>query len=285
MKPPAFEYLAATSLAQAVAALANDEAKIIAGGQSLVPMLNFRLLAPSLLVDITRIPGLDAIEEDGGGGLRIGALTRHHTLETSAMVQARFPVLSAAMKHVAHLAVRNRGTIGGSLCHADPAAELPGLALLLNAQLKTTQRTVAAADFFEGALSTALAGDEILTEIQLPALPPRTGWGFEEFARRSGDFALTAVGATVSLSDGEVAEARIVVIGADDTPLRASAAEVLLTDRSGIAAAAIAAQGQVSPNGDLHGSADYRRHLVGVLTRRALTAAWRRASGTGGEAP
>ncbi len=280
MKPPAFEYLAATSLEQAVAALADDEAKVLAGGQSLVPMLNFRLLAPSILVDITRIPGLDFVEGDGDGGLRIGALTRHYTLETSALVQTDFPVLSAAMNHVAHLAIRNRGTIGGSLCHGDPAAELPGLALLLNAQLKTTQRTIAATDFFASALSTILAEDEILTEITLPALPPRTGWGFEEFARRSGDFALAAVGATVSLSGEEVSEARIVVIGAHDTPLRLSAAEALLTSRSGIAAAAKAAQDQVSPSDDLHGSADYRRHLVGVLTRRALTAAWQRAEGS-----
>jgi carbon-monoxide dehydrogenase medium subunit len=279
VKPPAFEYLAPRSLEQAVAALADGEAKVIAGGQSLVPMLNFRLLAPSLLVDIARIPGLDFIAEDEGGGLRIGALTRHHELETSALVAARFPVLSAAMTHVAHLAIRNRGTIGGSLCHGDPAAELPGLALLLNAQLKTTQRTIAGADFYQGALTSVLADDEILTEIQLPALPPRTGWGFEEFARRSGDFALAAVGATVSLSSGAVADARIVVIGAHDTPLRMSVAEALLTDRSSVAAVASAAQEQVSPNDDLHGSADYRRHLVGVLTRRALTAAWRRAEG------
>ncbi|MBL6951249.1 MAG: xanthine dehydrogenase family protein subunit M [Alphaproteobacteria bacterium] len=278
MKPPAFEYLAPRSLEQAVAALADGEAKVIAGGQSLVPMLNFRLLAPSLLVDINRIPGLDFIEADDDGGLRIGALTRHYTLETSILVQERFPVLRAAMAHVAHLAIRNRGTIGGSLCHGDPAAELPGLALLLDAQLKTTQRTVAAVDFFESALSTVLADDEILTEIQLPAPTPRTGWGFEEFARRSGDFALAAVGATVSLSGDAVAEARIVVIGAHDTPLRVSAAEALLTDRASIAAAAAAARDAVSPNDDLHASADYRRHLVGVLTRRALTAAWQRAA-------
>jgi len=277
VKPPAFDYLAATSLEQAVAALADDEAKILAGGQSLVPMLNFRLLAPSLLVDITRIPALDFIAEDGDGGLRIGALTRHHTMETSTLVRDRFPVLNAAMKHVAHLAIRNRGTIGGSLCHGDPAAELPGLVLLLNAQLKTTQRTIRAVDFFASALSTILADDEILTEIQLPALPPRTGWGFEEFARRSGDFALAAVGATVSLSGGAVAEARIVVSGAHETPLRMTSAEALLTERSSIAAAAEAARDGVSPNDDLHGSADYRRHLVGVLTRRALTAAWQRA--------
>ncbi len=268
MKPPAFEYLAPTSLDEAVAALADDEAKVLAGGQSLVPMLNFRLLAPLLLVDIGRIPGLDYIEDDGAGGLRIGALTRHHSLETSTLVQQRFPVLHAAMQYVAHLAIRNRGTIGGSLCHGDPAAELPGLMLLLDAKLKTTQRTIAAADFYQGALDTALADDEILMEIQLPALPAGTGWGFEEFVRRSGDFALTAVGAT--LGD----EVRIVAIGAHDTPLRLREAETLYPDMDAVVAAAREA---VSPNDDLHASADYRRHLVGVLTRRALAAAEERA--------
>lgn len=282
MKPSAFEYLAPATLDQAVAALADGEAKVLAGGQSLVPMLNFRLLAPTVLVDINRIPGLDFIEEEADG-LRIGVLTRHHTLETSDVVQARFPVLHAAMAHVAHLAIRNRGTIGGSLCHGDPAAELPGLMLLLNARLKTTRRTIAAVDFHEGALTSVLDDDEILTEIQIPNLPPRTGWGFEEFARRSGDFALAAVGATVSLTGDTVGEARVVVIGADETPLRMTGAEGLLTNRASIAAAAAAAQAAVSPNDDLHGSADYRRHLVGVLTRRALTAAWQRAGGA--EAP
>ncbi len=268
MKPAAFEYLAPATLDEAVAALAGDDAKILAGGQSLVPMLNFRLLAPSLLVDIGRIPGLDFIEDDGAGGLRIGAMTRHHALETSDLVRQRFPVLHAAMQFVAHLAIRNRGTIGGSLCHGDPAAELPGLMLLLDARLKTTQRTIAMADFYAGALDTALADDEILTEAQLPALPRGTGWGFEEFARRSGDFALTAVGAIVG------AEARIVAIGAHDTPLRLREAEALFPD---IEAAAWAARAEVAPNDDLHGSADYRRHLVGVLTRRALKAAAERA--------
>jgi CO/xanthine dehydrogenase FAD-binding subunit len=271
VKPPAFEYLAPATLEEAVAALGGEDAKILAGGQSLVPMLNFRLLAPSLLVDITRIPGLDYIE-DWDGGLRIGALTRHHTLETSPLVRERFPVLHAAMAHVAHLAIRNRGTIGGSLCHGDPAAELPGLALLLDAQLRTTQRTIPATDFFEGTLATALAEDEILTEILLPALPPGTGWGFEEFARRSGDFALTAVAATIG------AEVRIVAIGANEKPIRLTKAEGLFSDQSSIDAVAAAAQDEVSPDSDLHASADYRRHLVGVLARRALKSAWEGAS-------
>ncbi|MDE0941515.1 MAG: xanthine dehydrogenase family protein subunit M [Alphaproteobacteria bacterium] len=277
MKPPAFEYLAPTSIEAAVAALGGEEAKVLAGGQSLVPMMNFRLLAPSLLVDISRIPGLDDIREDDDG-LRIGAMTKHHQVETSHLMQKHFPIVTATMAHVAHLAIRNRGTIGGSLCHGDPAAEWPGLALLLNAQLKTTRRVIPAGDFYEGALATDLADDEILTEIQLPSLAPGTGWGFEEMARRSGDFALAAVGATVHLSGDTVAEARIVAIGAHETPLRLTTAEGLLKDRASIAAVAVAAMDEVSPNSDLHGSADYRRHLVGVLTRRALTAAWERAA-------
>ncbi len=302
MKPPPFEYVAATSVADAVAALAaaDGEAKLLAGGQSLVAMLNFRLLGPAVLVDINRIPDLDFIEEsnlveegnlveESIGGLRIGALARHYALETSALVRARFPVLAAAMGHVAHLAVRNRGTIGGSLAHADPAAELPLMAVLLGAEIKAVgvagERTIGAQDFFLGALTTALAESEIVTEIGLPALPPGAGWGFEEVARRAGDFALAAVAATVSLKGDRIGEARLAVTGADETPLRIAAAEALLEgqalDPEVIAAAAAAAREAVAPNDDLHASADYRRHLVGVLAGRALEAAWRRARGEG----
>lgn len=291
MKPPPFKYLAAASIEEAVSALAagTGEAKLLAGGQSLVPMLNFRLLAPEVVVDINRIPGLDAIREAPDGGLRIGALVRHHALETSALVAERFPVLAAAMRHVAHLAVRNRGSIGGSLAHGDPAAELPLMAVLLEARITAVgpdgERQIEAADFFEGALTTALAETEIVTEITLPALPPGTGWGFEEVARRSGDFALAAVAATLACAGGKVREARLAVTGAGEIPLRISAAEALLKDKAldpaAIEAAAALAREAVQPNDDLHASADYRRHLVGVLSRRSLKAAWRRAAGAG----
>jgi CO/xanthine dehydrogenase FAD-binding subunit len=286
MKPPAFEYVAASSVEEAVALLAEHEgeAKAIAGGQSLVPMLNFRLLAPAVLVDLNRIPGLDGVAEHDGG-LRIGALTRHHTLETSELVEARFPVLHAAMHHVAHLAIRNRGTIGGSLSHADPAAELPTMAVLLDAEIGAQgpngARTIAARDFFESALATTLEEDEIVTEIRLPALPERTGWAFEEFARRSGDFGIAGVGVTLSLDRGKVAQARIALLGVGQTPLRADGAEDLLRrkerDDDLVAAAAEAVREAAEPEDDLHGSADYRRHLVGVLARRAIAAAWDRA--------
>jgi CO/xanthine dehydrogenase FAD-binding subunit len=192
MKPPVFDYVVPESVEEAVSALAQAgaDAKILAGGQSLVPMLNFRLLRPSILVDINRIPRL-AFIKDSENAIRVGALTRHHTTETSPVIARHLPVLSAAMKCVAHLAIRNRGTIGGSLSHADPAAELPMIALLLDAELaivsESQRRTSSARDFFLGALTVDLAEDELVTEIAFPKLPPATGWGFAEVARRNGD--------------------------------------------------------------------------------------------------
>ncbi len=286
MKPPAFDYIAADSIAMAVAALAQagDDGKIIAGGQSLVPMLNFRMLRPSILVDINRIAGLDVIAETGGA-IRIGALTRHYQLEMSPLVARHLPVLSCAMTHVAHLAIRNRGTIGGSLAHADPAAELPMMALLLDGQLRITsgcgKRTVAARDFFLGALTVDLVPGEILTGIELPKLPPRTGWGFEEVARRHGDFALAAVAATLTASGGTIEQARIALTGVGATPLRVTAAEGLLVGHALepdlVSRAIEMVRATIEPETDLHASSDYRRHLAGVLTGRALAAAWRRA--------
>ena len=286
MKPPAFDYIAADSIAMAVAALAQagDDAKIIAGGQSLVPMLNFRMLRPSVLVDINRIAGLDVIDETSDA-IRVGALTRHYQLETSPLIARHLPVLSCAMTHVAHLAIRNRGTIGGSLAHADPAAELPMMALLLDAELRIAsasgERTVAARDFFLGALTVDLASSEIITEIVLPKLPPRTGWGFEEVARRHGDFALAAVAATLTVSGGAIEQARIALTGVGATALRAAEAEGLLVGHALepdlVSRVIDAVRATIEPETDLHASSDYRRHLAGVLTGRALAAAWRRA--------
>jgi CO/xanthine dehydrogenase FAD-binding subunit len=285
MKPPAFDYLVATDCDMAVAALARagSEAKILAGGQSLMPMLNFRLLRPSILVDINRIAGLGFIEETPDS-VRIGALTRHFQLETSPIIAQHFPVLSYAVAHVGHLAIRNRGTIGGSLSHADPAAELPMMAVLLDATLRivsaTDSRTVAARDFFLDAMTVDLDGTELLTEIVLPKLPAQTGWGFEEIARRHGDFALAAVAATLTLSGSEIVQARIALTGVGPTTLRAAEAESLLVGREfdeNLSRRAIeAVREAISPETDLHASADYRRHLAGVLTGRALAAAWRR---------
>jgi CO/xanthine dehydrogenase FAD-binding subunit len=287
MKPPAFDYIAATSVDMALKALAeaDGEAKILAGGQSLMPMLNFRLLRPSVLVDINRIPDLSFITETAEC-VRIGALTRHFELETSPLIAQNFPVLSCAMTHVAHLAIRNRGTIGGSLAHADPAAELPMMALLLDAELHVAalsgRRVIAARDFFLDTMTVDLDGTGLLTEIVLPKLPPQTGWGFAEVARRHGDFALAAVAVTLTLSDGAIVQARIALTGVGPTAMRADEAERLLIGKSldaDLKARAIAAVREaIAPETDLHASSDYRRHLAGVLTGRALAAAWRRAT-------
>ena len=287
MKPAAFDYVVADSIDMAVASLADGggDAKIIAGGQSLVPMLNFRLLRPSVLIDINRIGDLAFIEE-AGKKIRVGALTRHYQLETSPVIARHLPVLASAMTHVAHLAIRNRGTIGGSLSHADPAAELPMMALLLDAELHIAsasgKREIAARDFFVGALTVDLARDDIVTEIVLPKLPPKTGWGFEEVARRSGDFALAATAATLTLSDGVISQARIALTGVGATPVRAAEAEALLVGQAlepGLINRIIdAVRAAIEPDTDLHASSDYRRHLAGVLAGRAVSAAWRRAN-------
>jgi CO/xanthine dehydrogenase FAD-binding subunit len=288
MKPPPFDYLRAENVGDAVRALAHagGDAKIIAGGQSLVPMLNFRLLKPSILVDINAISDLSFIADDGDT-VRIGALTRHRQLETSTLIAQHFPVISEAMRYVAHLAIRNRGTIGGSLAHADPAAELPMLALLLDAALQTVSskgpRNMAAHDFFLGALTVDLKDDELLTEIRIPKLPPSSGWGFAEVSRRSGDFALASVAATLSIIGGNISNARIAMGGVDDKPQRAADAEALLMGQRVTPAllrqVSEAAREAVTPNTDVHASADYRRHLVGVLTEQVVSAAWWRATG------
>lgn len=280
--------MVADSIESAVAALgaAAGDGKIIAGGQSLVPMLNFRLLRPSVLVDINRIPDMNLIE-DCGDFVRVGALTRHVSLEKSDIIAKHFPVLHEAMTYVAHLAIRNRGTIGGSLSHADPAAELPMMALLLNARLGIAsgkgRRMVSPTDFLVGALTTDLGDDDLLTDIEFPKLLPKTGWGFEEVARRSGDFALASVAATIAMSGDIMSEVRVAMMGIGETAMRATEAEKILTrqkltDRL-LDDAVAAIRSAVEPNTDLHASADYRRHLVGVLARRALTSARDRARG------
>jgi carbon-monoxide dehydrogenase medium subunit len=287
MKPATFEYVVVDSVMKAVTVLseARGEAKILAGGQSLVPMLNFRLVRPAILVDINRIRELAFIEETGNT-IRVGALTRHYELEISPELAKHLPVVASAMTHVAHLAIRNRGTIGGSLSHADPAAELPMMALLLNATLHVVsskgERTVAALDFFRDALTVDLGEDEIVTEIHLPKLPPNTGWGFEEVARRAGDFAVAAVAATVTASDGKIEEARIALTGVAPTPVRAQKAEALLRgekiETKLIERVIEAVRSMIAPDSDLHASSDYRRHLAGVLTGRSVRAAWKRAT-------
>jgi CO/xanthine dehydrogenase FAD-binding subunit len=292
MKPPPFHYVAACSVDEATAVLHAEgtDAKILAGGQSLMPMLNFRLVRPSVLVDINRIGGLGGVAETPDG-LRIGALARHTALQFSPVVRRHLPVIAAAIAHVAHLAVRNRGTTGGSLSHADPAAELPMLARLLRARIHAQsargERVYDAHEFFVSALTTVLRPDEMVTAIDFPFLPAGTGWGFEEHARRHGDFALACVAVTLNAEAGCMRNVRIAMTGVGDTPMRADAAEAVLEGAhytpAALAAAVQAVREAVQPNTDLHASAEYRRHLVGVLAGRALAAAWQRAA-AGGEA-
>lgn len=289
MKPASFDYVRALTLDDALQALvaADGGGKVIAGGQSLVPMMNFRLVSPSVLVDINLIEELDFIQELPDGGVRIGALTRHHTLSTSELIKCRYPVLHEAMKHVAHVAIRNRGTIGGSLSHADPAAELPTMTLLLDATIHVISprgpREIPAAEFFFGPLSADIEEDEIVTQIDLAPPVKNAGWAFDEFSRRTGDFGLAAVGVVLGNAAGRVSEARIGLLGVGDTPLRAYKAEELLhgsdCSEAVIKQVVASVRAFVEPTTDLHASADYRRHLVGVLVDKNVRQAWRRAIG------
>lgn len=286
MKPAVFDYVRAESVEHAVQALAaaNGDGKVIAGGQSLIPMMNFRLVKPSVLVDINRIPGLDTVQIHGEK-LRLGALVRHRMTATDALIAQRVPVLHYAMKHVAHLTVRNRGTFCGSVCHADPAAEMPMMLLLLNGIVHVASsrggRTLAACDFFTGSLVTALEPDELVTQIEIDTLPIGIGWGFQEFARRHGDYALAAVAVTMQREGGVAADVRVGLMGVGEMPMRAPRIEAMLegrhVDANLIDEAIGALRAELEPNSDLHASADYRRHLAGVLARRALSEAWTRA--------
>ena len=291
MKPPAFDYAAPKTVDEAVALLTSHEgdAKILAGGQSLMPLLNMRLARPGLLVDIARVDGLDTIREVDGS-LMIGAMTRQRAVEHSELVRSRFPLLHTAILNIAHPQNRNQGTVGGSLAHADPAAELPAIALVLDAEFRAVgpagERRIKAADFFVTYLTTALEPTEVLTEVRFPALPPRSGWSFIELARRHGDFALTGVVARLATDGaGRCSTAQIVLFGVANTPIRAHTAEQLLIGETcGVPlferAGQLASQAIEEPLSDVHASADYRRDLARVLTRRALTEAASRARAT-----
>jgi CO/xanthine dehydrogenase FAD-binding subunit len=288
MKPPSFDYEAPTALDEAVALLAANEydAKLLAGGQSLMPLLNMRLTRPGLLIDLARIPGLDSIKEEGGV-LTIGAMARQRAVELSPLVRERHPLLHAALLHVAHPQNRNQGTIGGSLAHADPAAELPALAVALDAEFEATgpggKRSIPASEFFLTYLTTSLDGSEILTGVRFPALKPKSGWSFVEVARRHGDFALTGAIAVLTLdAAGRIGEARLALFAVGSTPLRASAAEALLVGETPSALlfekAAIAAGDSIEePLSDVHASAEFRLSLAVTLSRRALAEAAEKA--------
>lgn len=280
MKLPAFEYAAPATLDDAVSLLAGarGRAKLIAGGQSLMPAMAFRLATPELLVDLRRVPDLDRISI-GDEGIRLGGKVRWRDLLEHTQLRAVHPLLVAAVSHVAHYQIRNRGTVGGSLAHADPASEMPAVAVTCDAQLTlrgpSGSRTVQVRDFFLGPLTTVLADDEILTEVWLPPWPPRRKWGFQEFARRQGDFALAGVAAFYDQDpSGRATNAHIGVLGACHKPHRIAAAESALNGRAlddaTIQDACRAAGEAVDPPEDLHASAAYRRSLVETLLERAL---------------
>jgi len=288
MKPAAFDYIAPNSLEAAVEAIAaaNGDGKVLAGGQSLMPLLNFRMTRPTVVVDLMHIPGMSFIELRGNA-VAIGAMTRHADLEFSDLVAGKLPVMAAAMRHVAHLAIRNKGTIGGSLSHADPAAELPMLAVFYGATIKVQgsngRREIAAEDFFVSALTNCLDPDEIVFEIDFPVLASHAGWAFEQVARRFGDFALACIAVSFEVLDDRIADARVAVMGVADTPRRLREAEQALKGaRRGSGAAARFAEvvrSCLSPSSDIHVSAEYRKNLIGALAERAFTTAWTRAVG------
>jgi len=289
MKPAPFLYEAPTSLVEALDLLAQHgfDAKPLAGGQSLVPAMNFRLAMPGVLVDLNGLPELGGIRRENGR-FRIGAMVRQRTLEKDADLAAAVPLLAQTLPHIAHPQIRNRGTLGGSLAHADPAAELPVVCVALDARFRlqstNSDRWVAAADFFTGLFMTARADEELLTEIELPVTPQGTGTAFVELARRHGDYALAGVAAVVGLhTDGHIGHARLVYLNAGEKPVVAKeAGQMLVGERPSAelfaAAAQKAAVHEIAPVDDVHASAAYKRHLARVLTQRALQQAAQNAA-------
>jgi carbon-monoxide dehydrogenase medium subunit len=286
MKPPRFEYHAPRSVDEAVGLLARygGDAKVLAGGQSLMPLLNFRLARPAALVDVNRIGALAYVREDDGT-LAFGAMTRQRTIEFSPVVARRLPLLGEATRWVGHLPIRSRGTIGGSIAHADPSAEYPAVLTALGGEVVVQgprgRRTLTPDRLFETYLTTSLAPDELLVEVRLPASPAGAGYAFEEFARRHGDFAIIGIAALVVRDGDRCTGARLASAGAGPVPVRLRAAEAIL-EREGLSEAAIAAAAAraaelVDPDSDVHASAAYRRHLTRVLTGRALKRACERA--------
>jgi carbon-monoxide dehydrogenase medium subunit len=263
-----------------------DTAKLLAGGQSLVPAMNFRIVQPSVLIDLNHVPELSYICEESDV-VRVGAMTRERHLEFDTSLAKHVPLLTEAVPFIAHPQIRNRGTIGGSLVNADPAAELPVLMIALSARLKAKsvsgERWIEAQDFFAGMFTTALAPDEILTEIELPIIAPRTGWSFMEVAPRAGDYALMGVAVLVRLDEnGKCKDAKLVYLNAGDGPLDAQeAARMLmgesLNDELLAAASAVASEKEIQPFGNVHTSPEFQRHLANVLTRKALQQARQRA--------
>ncbi len=290
MKPPPFDYVAPATLDEALNALAEagEDAKVMAGGQSLIPLLSLRLARPTVVIDLNGVAELSGIEAFDGA-LRIGATTRHRVAERSADVASAVPLVAEAMPLIGHVAIRSRGTVGGSIAHADPAAELPAVALALDAQMTLRsrdrgERTVAAADFFEGFFTTAAEADEILTSVSFPVIGAGTGHALEEVARRHGDYAMVGVAASVTVSGGAITDARLALMSVDEKPVRAGSAEAMLRGSAPsaelFAEAAEMATRDLEPSADLHATAAYRRKVGSVCVRRALERAAKMAEVT-----
>ncbi len=287
MKPPPFAYIRSTTVDEALAALAEygDECKVLAGGQSLVPLMNLRMVNPGRLVDINGLTMLDYVRVEDGH-LLIGGLTRHTTLRESELVAEHCPLMTAAYQYVGHKPVRNRGTLGGNLSHAYPASEMPAVALAVDATMvvrsSTGQRAIAAEDFFVGALETALEPDELLTEIRIPLWSKGQGWSFQEVSPRKGDFALVGAGAVLRVKGGVCEAVRLVYCGVGDRARRASEAEQTLLghkpDEALFRKAGETASQGIEPHSDFHADEVYRRDLVKALTRRTLTEAHQRCA-------
>lgn len=288
MKPGPFDYLAPTTLTEALRLLSHPErdSKVLAGGQSLIPMLNMRLARPDLLVDITRVADLNRLDVDTDGALHIGAAVRQSTVAADPAVRTGWPLLAAAVAQIGHPQIRNRGTVCGSLVHHDPAAELPAAALALDARFTIARtdgrRNVEAQDFFLSTFVTAVEPDEIVTETVIPPLPARTGWAFCELAQRRGDFAAVGLAVLLRAKGTSVCSARIVYCGVGSAPKRVPQAEQALTGRefgdTAIADAAHAVSSALGPPSDVHASGQWRREAAEVLLVRALTQAWERTT-------
>lgn len=288
MKPAPFKYVAASTLDHALSLKAEygDEARFLAGGQSLIPAMNFRLARPDVLIDINGLHELSGVARAASGEIRVGALTRYHSLERDSKFLTDCPLFADALPHIAHPQIRNRGTIGGNLSHADPASELPAIAVAMRARMRIKsvrgEREVAASEFFQGLLTTDIQADEMLVEIAFPAPPARSGACFMEVARRRGDFALAGVAAIVTTdAQARCTQLRLALCGVGETPVDASAAAASLIGQrcTGEAIEAVAAevQSMIAPSGNVHASPDYQRHIAGVLTQRAIGAAHLRA--------
>lgn len=287
MKPAKFEYFAPINITDALALISEkgQNARFLAGGQSLVSMMNFRLATPGVIVDLNEIPELRKVHIGVSGELHIGAMTRTRHIETDPAISIANPLLSAAAAQIAHFQIRNRGTIGGSLAHADPAAEFPGVALVCEARIlvrnQDGRRIVKATDFFEGVFATELSDGDLIEKIIFPAWPPKRCWAFQEISRREGDFAIIGIAAWFDVDEvGKISDARIAAIGAGDTPLRLNSAESTLfghpPNADLFALAASVGTGDLDPGSDIHASAEYRREVGAVLIERVLLEAWQR---------